>query len=301
MFDRKALKAEARLRMKESQPRYWKVMLIWVLAGVLAPTVVTSLGTALAGGSIYDYSLMASSGIEPTMLLSMFGTSMLVALFLGIVVSLYQMVMNFGLVNYFLKLWRREECGSKSLFDGFTMVWRVIGTQLMVGIFVLLWGLLFAIPLVLVVVVAALLDSAGLGVFVMVLGYIAYTVVLVIISLKYSLAQLALADHPELGVMGAINRSKRLMEGHKGAYFMLGLSFIGWMILCSLLVGILSGLTTAGILPIPAWLSSVLTVVAGLPLYLWLDPYMQISYAGFYDALAPKQPAIEPLNEYPEF
>jgi len=301
MFDRKALKAEARLRMKESQPRYWKVMLIWVLAGVLAPTLVTSLGTALAGGgSVDEYYMMAASGIDPTVLLSMFGKSILVALFLSIVVSFYQCVMNFGIVNYSLKLWRREECGGRTLFDGFTMVWRVIGTQVLIAVFVMLWALLFAIPVGIIAAVAIMMDN-GFGIFLMVLAYIAYMVVLVIISLKYSLAMPALADEPELGALGAINRSKELMNGHKGAYFVLNLSFIGWVLLCSLLIGILSGLTGAGVLPMPAWLSSLLTVVAGLPVYLWLEPYMQISVAGFYDALCPKQPEIEPLNEYPEF
>lgn len=301
MFDRKALKAEARLRMKESQPRYWKIILIWVLAGVLAPTVVTSLATALAGGSSMDeYYLMAASGIDPAMLLSVFGKSMLVALFLGIVVGLYRMVMNFGLIYYSLKLWRREECGGRTLFDGFSMVWRVIGTQLLVGIFVFLWALLFAIPMGIIAAVAIMMDN-GFGIFLMVLAYIAYMVVLVIISLKYSLAQLALADQPELGALGAIHRSKELMEGHKGAYFVLGLSFIGWSILCALPMGLLSGLTAAEVLFLPGWLSSVLTVVAGLPLYLWLQPYMEISYAGFYDALCPKGLEAQPLNEYPQF
>ena len=297
MFDRKALKAEARLRMKESQPRYWKIMLIWVLAAVLVPNVVSFLG----GSSLSELYVMAMNGIDVSMLMSMMGTSVLVAMFLSIVITLYQSVMNFGLTNYSLKLWRREACGGKSLFDGFAMVWRVIGTQLLVGIFVFLWALLFAIPLVLLVSLSMLLDSAGLGVFIMVLGYIAYIVVLVIISLNYSLAQLALADQPELGVMGSIRRSKELMKGHRGDYFLLNLSFIGWALLSCIPVMVLATLSTTGVLVLPEMVNTILLVVLMLPMYVWLEPYMQVSYAGFYDALCPKQPEAEPLNEYPEF
>lgn len=295
MFDRKALKAEARLRMKESQPRFWKVMLIWVLAAVLAPTVVSG----LAGGSIYEYSAMVAGGIDPAMLLSIFGRSILVSMFLGIVVALYQCVMNFGLINYSLKLWRRQECGNATLFEGFIMVWRVIGTQVLVAIFVTLWGLLFSIPYMVVVMAAGIMG--GLGVFLAVLASIAYLAGVVAITLKYSLATLALADQPELGAMGAIRRSKELMNGHKWDYFMLGFSFIGWIILCSLLMGVLTSLSAAGVIVLPVLAENVLSVILGLPFYLWLEPYMQISYAGFYDTLSSPKENFEPLNEYPEF
>ena len=295
MFDRKALKAEARLRMKESQPRYWKVMLIWTLAAVLAPTVVSG----LAGGSIYEYSLMVAGGIDPAMLLSIFGRSVLVSMFLGIVVALYQCVMNFGLANYSLKLWRRQECGNGNLFEGFTMVWRVIGTQVLVTIFMILWGLLLSIPYMLVTMAASMMG--GFGVFLAVLATFAYLAGVVAVTLKYSLTTLVLADQPELGAMGAIRRSKELMNGHKWAYFMLGFSFIGWSLLCYLLVGTLSGLSMASVIALPTLAESVLGVILCLPVYLWLGPYMQISYAGFYDALCSKKGTFEPLNEYPEF
>ena len=45
------------------------------------------------------------------------------------------------------------------------------------------------------------------------------------------------------------------MDGYKLQYFFLGLSFIGWMLLCLLTLGI------------------------G---FLWLIPYIQVTYAKFY-------------------
>ena len=63
-------------------------------------------------------------------------------------------------------------------------------------------------------------------------------------------------DFPELSVNQAINLSQKMMKGHKFDYFWLGLSFIGWILL---------GLLTLGI---------------G---YIWLIPYMYTSYAAFYE------------------
>ena len=64
-----------------------------------------------------------------------------------------------------------------------------------------------------------------------------------------------LVDNPELSANEAINLSKKMMKGHKFDLFWLELSFIGWILL---------GLLTLGI---------------G---YFWLMPYMYTSIAGFY-------------------
>ena len=53
---------------------------------------------------------------------------------------------------------------------------------------------------------------------------------------------------------------------------------------------------------LPDVVSGVVLAAAGLPIYLWLNPYMYLTTAGFYDALCPKQPPYyEPLNERPSF
>ncbi|WP_105619694.1 DUF975 family protein [Vallitalea okinawensis] len=83
-----------------------------------------------------------------------------------------------------------------------------------------------------------------------------------IAAFRYSLAFYILADNPEMGVMECIAESKRLMSGNKGKLFLLSLSFIGWSLLCILTLGI------------------------G---YLWLAPYMQTSFAVFYEDVNGKQ------------
>lgn len=78
-------------------------------------------------------------------------------------------------------------------------------------------------------------------------------------------------DQP-VNVNQCITLSRRMMNGHKWDFFMLQLSFLGWGIL------------------------SVLTLGIG---FLWLNPYKNATYAGFYDDLKQaiiQQASIEPQN-----
>ena len=77
----------------------------------------------------------------------------------------------------------------------------------------------------------------------------------VIASLALFLVPYILKDNPELSIMDTLRLSRKMMEGHKWQLFKLQLSFIGWLLL---------GLLTLGI---------------G---YLWLLPYMMTTCAAFY-------------------
>lgn len=74
-------------------------------------------------------------------------------------------------------------------------------------------------------------------------------------GLAYSLTPFIVKDNPELSPNAAINLSMKMMKGHKFDLFYLYLSFIGWIFLAILTLGI------------------------GL---LWVIPYMQTSMAAFY-------------------
>jgi uncharacterized membrane protein len=74
-----------------------------------------------------------------------------------------------------------------------------------------------------------------------------------------------LNDHPEMSASEAITESRKMMNGHKMEYFLLQLSFLGWIILSSLTWGIL---------------------------LLYVMPYMQATSAAFYEKLK-EMPVIE--------
>lgn len=80
----------------------------------------------------------------------------------------------------------------------------------------------------------------------------------IVAALGYSQAFYILNDKPEIEVLDALKQSKEMMKGYKGKLFMMWLSFIGWALLCILTLGI------------------------G---FLWLNPYIQLSLANFYENL----------------
>lgn len=96
--------------------------------------------------------------------------------------------------------------------------------------------------------------TALMGLIVM-LGYICFIIPGIILTLSYSLVPIILIKKPELGIVETLKYSREKMQCHKLDAFVLGLSFIGWAILGTLTFGIL---------------------------YIWLFPYMQLTFTKFY-------------------
>lgn len=57
-------------------------------------------------------------------------------------------------------------------------------------------------------------------------------------AFAYSQMFFVLAENPGIGVRKAMNISKVITQGHKGDLFIMGISFFGWMLLCTLSCGI---------------------------------------------------------------
>ena len=133
--------------------------------------------------------------------------------------------LSLGINTCFLKLVRHEPFMFENLFDGFKNFSSSFIAQLLIVLFVFLWSLLLLIP-----------------------GIIA--------SYSYSMVFYILSDNPEIGAMGALNKSKEMMVGFKWKLFCLHLSFIGWALL------------------------GILTIGIG---YLWLTPYIYGATANFYE------------------
>jgi uncharacterized membrane protein len=103
--------------------------------------------------------------------------------------------------------------------------------------------------------------GTSLGAYLLMILFIFLWILLLIIpgiiaAISYSQTFYIIAEDDSIGAMDAITRSKKMMDGYKWKYFCLGLRFLGWALLCILTLGI------------------------G---FLWLMPYMQVSFAKFYD------------------
>ena len=138
-----------------------------------------------------------------------------------------------GLCRYNINLLTRENKPSfNDLFSQFNNFGNAFGLNFMIGLFTVLWALLLIVP-----------------------GIIA--------AYRYALAPYLMVEDPNIGVMEAIRQSKELMKGKKWKLFCLHFSFIGWILL------------------------GVLTLGIG---YLWLAPYMQAATTAFYlDAVGQRE------------
>lgn len=285
MTDRRLLKANARARLAQTGWEYVKVMLLYVLAAEVIPTVLT---TAAGSSSELTSQLfqLLQSGIEPDLALRLLQVSsgrLLLQSVLSVVLIIYQTVLRFGLVAYTLRLSRGQESGHPELFSGFSMAGPVVGQRLvLIGLYIL-WAIALTFPLTAVIMFGMMSGSEAIADLFFVAGTLSYVVALLAIMLRYDLSTLALADQPELGAMGSIRYAKALILGHLGQYFVLALSFLGWILLCFLPAFVFSYvLADAAVSP---WLINMGSIVLSLPAYLWLSPYINTATAGFYDAL----------------
>ncbi len=112
----------------------------------------------------------------------------------------------------------------KDVFAGFNDLWCAFKVQFLAGLFTSLWSLLFVIP-----------------------G--------IIKAISYSMSMYVLAENKGMSALEAIKKSKEMMHGHKMDYFVLGLSFIGWLLLVAITFGIA---------------------------VIWVGPYMSTTLANFY-------------------
>ena len=126
---------------------------------------------------------MINSGVS-YMIDSAGGFTVLSFSFVSILVGLVALVLNAGYYCYCFGILRREKMPYESLFDAFPFAGKVILLSIVEGVFIFLWSMLFVIP-----------------------GIIA--------AYRYSFAMLNLCENPELGVMEALNLSKRQTNGYR--------------------------------------------------------------------------------------
>lgn len=117
--------------------------------------------------------------------------------------------LELGLHLFHIQLCKGDGAHVGVLFSRFGIFIRAIALNVCLCIRILLWSLLLLVP-----------------------GIVA--------AYRYALAPYLLAEHPQMGVHEAIERSKALMEGNKARLLCLHVSYLGWIILCVVTVGVAS-------------------------------------------------------------
>lgn len=131
--------------------------------------------------------------------------------------------LGYGLITYALKFVKKENPVYGDLFEAFNdnKVGKVLGTSLLVKLFTFLWSLLLIVPGII----------KGLG---------------------WSMTIYILRENPDRTPRECMAMSEEMMMGHKWEFFLLNLSFIGWILLAALTAGV-------GLVFLYPWLLTTIT------------------------------------------
>lgn len=187
----------------------------------------------------------------------------------GLVNTIINVPLSFGLVFAFLKLFNDEDVKAFDFatlgFSNFGKSWgvafQIFLKMILPEIAVIVAFVILIVGYVSMGIMAISTQSAGasvFSVFMLIIGIIllvASIVWLITKSYYYQLAILVAIDNPDMSGADAVEESQRLMTGKRASLFCLELSFIGWAIL------------------------SVATMGIG---FLWLIPYVHLAKIAFY-------------------
>ena len=171
-----------------------------------------------------------------------------------------------GYAIFNLKLVDNKEVEFKDLFSQFHRLGDGFCMNFLVGLYTVLWTLLFIIP-----------------------G--------IIKTYSYAMTPYILAENLGMTATEAITESRRIMDGNKWRLFCLSISFIGWALLCAapalIALGILISISirTVSFLPI-LWI-----IPLSIPLSigsLFLNPYQEAAWAAFYRDISGTEVVSDP-------
>lgn len=210
-MNRALLKQDAKNAMSMANPHPVLTTLAFMAVQIAAQVVLYLVSTIFGVTSSITMGILMESGGYYSDYPSAAGTvstaGMLIYLIVAVLISLVLGVVQFGYTAYSLKVFKGEETGVNELFSHFSLIFKIFGLSLWMGLFILLWSCLCYIP-----------------------GIIA--------ALRYSQAFYILAENPDKGIRQCVNESKMMMSGRIWEYFVLQLSFLLWILLVAVTCGL---------------------------------------------------------------
>lgn len=229
--------SDHRLKARENLDGNWGLSILVAFFACL-------LGGSVAGtGFSLDIDSEALEALPPT-LYAIVDKVLTVTAILSLVQFIIGGAVLLGNCHFLLKQYDHEPFALQDLFSELNRLGQGMALKILTGLYTFLWALLLIIP-----------------------G--------IVKSYSYAMAPFILAEHPDMTANQAITASKQMMDGHKLELFFLDLSFLGWVLLNLLTLGIGS---------------------------LFLMPYIAAARASFYRNLCPRaytvSPAIDPPCEF---
>lgn len=152
-----------------------------------------------------------------------------VNLIINIIVSLATLPISFAMVEYIMKAIHGKEV---NITDVFVNKYKLF------------------VPILIMAIVMSVIVG---------IGFILLIIPGIILALRYAMTGYLVAEAEEnLDAIATLKKSAKMMDGHKWEYFVFQLSFIGWLILGELTLGIL---------------------------YIWVVPYMTTANIYYFEEL----------------
>ncbi|MBQ4091832.1 MAG: DUF975 family protein [Firmicutes bacterium] len=227
---------EIKLSAKNDLSGRWGTAIGAMLLATYIPSMVVSIP-----GSLFSFVYGMAMELESY---AMAGISYILMMVLTLVPTfLIVAPLLMGYIYFSLRIARHQDANATMPYRAFTkgVYGRVTFGYFMMTLFIMLWSLLFIIP-----------------------G--------IIKSFSYAMMPYIMMDDPNKTWKEALEESKQMMNGHKWDYFVLIMSFFGWLLLVGLTWGILA---------------------------VYVGPYMQQAEANFYRALKGEPLyAAQQMNSY---
>lgn len=137
-----------------------------------------------------------------------FGEESTITKVVSIIVEFISTPISIGLTAYAINFVRKNELYNGIIFDYFGDLLKIIGTMLLMGVIVALGCICFIVP----------------GIY---------------LAFSYMLVPYLLVERRDLTITETLQLSRKMMNGHKLDYFILSVSFIGWILLTPFTLGII--------------------------------------------------------------
>lgn len=209
-----------------------------------------------------------------SMLLSLIGvfiTNTALNLIYRLIILIITFPFSFGLVASMMKLSRNQTVKLTDFISdamqNIGKIWGVFGWTLLK---LLIPTLIYIISFVVLIFAITLNASSGIILLTSILVII-IAIYYVIKNFSYILSSYLLFDEPNLSSREIVEKSAELMKGNKGKYFILGLSFIGWILLIFILYVVLVTVLSSLLGALGAIISIIIYFAALFVLILYID------------------------------
>lgn len=275
----KEIKQTARQRLKGN----WKVailnlLVISVLSGVISQVIFGVMG--LASFSTLTNLFDNAGSYDPYTASKITISSGILASLIGMFVGILTSVLSVGYDWSILDMVDGAKLTVEALFQTFSRkrIWKVLGLTLVTSILVMLWSLLLVIP-----------------------G--------IIKSYSYSQALNILKDEPEITIMDALDKSRKMMKGKKWKLFRLQLSILLWLLvpLFVFIIFLLGSLQTlenssmnGGGVMVAFIIVFILLMIYAIFISFYIQPYQITAKQVFYRELSDGTTPFQAEQKYDE-